>query len=170
MPDPCLVAIACCHANRVTFPAAAGWVSGIKYKPAALQAAQEAQVTAASAERLRLQNLQANASIPKVGALLWDATRMKRAQQIQRWSGVLTQVMGLQVFFDVAIAGKPVGRIVMALFMEAAPRAAENFRQLCTGEKGRVAAASWPAIPFLPLSDATPSDTISVLLKLSVLV
>ena len=44
----------------------------------------------------------------------------------------------LQVFFDVAIAGKPVGRIVMALFMDAAPRAAENFRALCTGEKGVV--------------------------------
>lgn len=42
------------------------------------------------------------------------------------------------VFLDVAIAGKPAGRIEMALFTDVAPRAAENFRQLCTGEKGIV--------------------------------
>jgi peptidyl-prolyl isomerase H (cyclophilin H) len=38
------------------------------------------------------------------------------------------------VFFDVSIAGKPQGRIRMELFNDVAPRAAENFRQFCTGE------------------------------------
>lgn len=41
------------------------------------------------------------------------------------------------VFFDVAIAGSAVGRISIELFDTVAPRAAENFRQLCTGETRR---------------------------------
>jgi peptidyl-prolyl isomerase D len=42
------------------------------------------------------------------------------------------------VFFDVAIKGVHVGRIEMILFADIAPLAAENFRALCTGEKGIV--------------------------------
>jgi cyclophilin family peptidyl-prolyl cis-trans isomerase len=42
------------------------------------------------------------------------------------------------VYFDVEIKENPVGRIEMVLFPDVAPRAAENFRQLCTGESGRV--------------------------------
>eukprot|EP01123_Difflugia_compressa_P001246 TRINITY_DN11422_c0_g1_i1.p1 TRINITY_DN11422_c0_g1~~TRINITY_DN11422_c0_g1_i1.p1 ORF type:complete len:356 (-),score=78.81 TRINITY_DN11422_c0_g1_i1:52-1119(-) len=38
-------------------------------------------------------------------------------------------------FFDMTIGGKPAGRIVMELFPEV-PKTAENFRALCTGEKG----------------------------------
>ncbi|XP_010509169.1 PREDICTED: peptidyl-prolyl cis-trans isomerase CYP22 [Camelina sativa] len=38
------------------------------------------------------------------------------------------------VFFDVSIGGIPAGRIKMELFADIAPRAAENFRQFCTGE------------------------------------
>jgi cyclophilin family peptidyl-prolyl cis-trans isomerase len=34
---------------------------------------------------------------------------------------------------DVAIKGKPAGRIHFVLFTKQSPRAAENFRQLCTG-------------------------------------
>jgi hypothetical protein len=37
------------------------------------------------------------------------------------------------VYFDVAIKGKPAGRIHFVLFTKQSPRAAENFRQLCTG-------------------------------------
>eukprot|EP00878_Enallax_costatus_P025836 GHUV01027673.1.p1 GENE.GHUV01027673.1~~GHUV01027673.1.p1 ORF type:complete len:303 (+),score=56.86 GHUV01027673.1:1296-2204(+) len=42
------------------------------------------------------------------------------------------------VWLDVAIKGKHVGRIHFVLFMKGSPRAAENFRQLCTGEHGVV--------------------------------
>ncbi|KAK4357434.1 hypothetical protein RND71_023044 [Anisodus tanguticus] len=40
------------------------------------------------------------------------------------------------VFLDVSIDGKPAERIVIELFADVVPRTAENFRSLCTGEKG----------------------------------
>lgn len=41
-----------------------------------------------------------------------------------------------KVFFDVAIKGKSAGRIIFKLYSETVPKTAENFRALCTGEKG----------------------------------
>jgi len=41
-----------------------------------------------------------------------------------------------KVFFDMAIGGTPAGRIVMELYADTTPKTAENFRALCTGEKG----------------------------------
>lgn len=40
------------------------------------------------------------------------------------------------VFFDMEVAGRPAGRITMELRADVVPRTAENFRQLCTMEKG----------------------------------
>merc|ERR1719263_2008476 len=40
------------------------------------------------------------------------------------------------VFFDVSAGGKPLCRIIMELRADVVPKTAENFRCLCTGEKG----------------------------------
>ena len=41
-----------------------------------------------------------------------------------------------KVFFDISLDGEPAGRVEMTLFAKTCPRTAENFRCLCTGEKG----------------------------------
>ena len=41
-----------------------------------------------------------------------------------------------RVFFDIQIGTKRMGRIVMELFADVVPKTAENFRCLCTGERG----------------------------------
>jgi len=49
-----------------------------------------------------------------------------------------------RVFFDVTIAGQPAGKIVMELRGDVVPKTAENFRCLCTGEKGTDPASGKP--------------------------
>lgn len=41
-----------------------------------------------------------------------------------------------RVFFDITIGDKAAGRITFELFADVVPKTAENFRALCTGEKG----------------------------------
>ncbi|XP_071771253.1 peptidyl-prolyl cis-trans isomerase A [Centroberyx gerrardi] len=41
-----------------------------------------------------------------------------------------------RVFFDLSADGAPLGRVVMQLDADIVPKTAENFRALCTGEKG----------------------------------
>merc|ERR1712198_364104 len=44
--------------------------------------------------------------------------------------------MTTRVFFDMTADGAPVGKIIMELRNDVTPKTAENFRALCTGEKG----------------------------------
>ena len=41
-----------------------------------------------------------------------------------------------RVYFSVTIGGVPIGKIVFELYNDVVPKTAENFRCLCTGEKG----------------------------------
>merc|ERR1711907_184416 len=50
------------------------------------------------------------------------------------------------VWMDVSIGGKPAGRIVLELFKSVVPKTVENFRALCSGEKGK--ALSYKNSPF----------------------
>eukprot|EP00316_Scyphosphaera_apsteinii_P017641 CAMPEP_0119312368 /NCGR_PEP_ID=MMETSP1333-20130426/26157_1 /TAXON_ID=418940 /ORGANISM="Scyphosphaera apsteinii, Strain RCC1455" /LENGTH=198 /DNA_ID=CAMNT_0007316979 /DNA_START=207 /DNA_END=803 /DNA_ORIENTATION=+ len=48
----------------------------------------------------------------------------------------LPQAQNPMCYFDVTIGGKPAGRLVFELYADVVPKTAENFRCLCTGEKG----------------------------------
>merc|ERR1712058_224460 len=41
-----------------------------------------------------------------------------------------------RVFFDISVEGSPLGRVEFELYSDIVPKTAENFRALCTGEKG----------------------------------
>lgn len=62
----------------------------------------------------------------------------RKQEEAERLSRLKANTTLPLVFFDVAIKGMEVGRIEMALFTDQSPRAAENFRALCTGEMGIV--------------------------------
>ena len=52
-----------------------------------------------------------------------------------------------RVFLDLAIGATPVGRVTIELRADVVPRTAENFRALCTGERG-TSASSGKALTF----------------------
>lgn len=45
-----------------------------------------------------------------------------------------------RVFFGVSVGGQKVGKVVFELYNDVVPKTAENFRALCTGEKGEAKA------------------------------
>ena len=49
-----------------------------------------------------------------------------------------------RVFFDISVSNVSLGRIVIELFNDVAPKTAENFRQLTTGEAGLGATTEKP--------------------------
>ena len=46
-----------------------------------------------------------------------------------------------RTFFELAVGGKPLGKVVFGLFGNALPKTVENFRALCVGDK----------VPLLPV-------------------
>eukprot|EP00892_Ulva_mutabilis_P000604 jgi/Ulvmu1/10544/UM064_0082.1 len=60
------------------------------------------------------------------------------ATEAERLTALRSNTSMPLVFLDVSIKGQPQGRMEFVLFTAEAPRAAENFRQLCTAEAGIV--------------------------------
>merc|ERR1712045_851486 len=55
---------------------------------------------------------------------------------LRLFSYLTTMAPTTRVFFDMTADGAPVGKIIMELRNDVVPKTAENFRALCTGEKG----------------------------------
>merc|ERR1711964_528205 len=49
---------------------------------------------------------------------------------------IINTMATVRVFFDVTADGAPVGKVIMELRADVVPKTSENFRALCTGEKG----------------------------------
>jgi peptidyl-prolyl isomerase D len=80
------------------------------------------------------------------GALFDDAELgRQRAAEAARLAALRDDADLPLVWLDVSVKGSPVGRLTAALFVKDAPRAAENFRQLCTGESAKPSTHGRPA-------------------------
>jgi len=69
-------------------------------------------------------------------AFVTGGNRMVTASSIVRSTRGGMSMANPKVFFDMEVGGKDAGRIVFELRADVAPKTAENFRCLCTGEKG----------------------------------
>jgi cyclophilin family peptidyl-prolyl cis-trans isomerase len=78
--------------------------------------------------------------MPEFGTVLFEGSRrgLKRVDGFENhdFEGRRRAMARPQVFFDITIDGKPSGRITFELFDDVVPKTAENFKALCSHEKG----------------------------------
>jgi len=72
----------------------------------------------------------AAAFAPRTGVAFRAATRSYSRANVSMMAG------NPKVFFDMEVGGEELGRITFELRADVAPKTTENFRALCTGEKG----------------------------------
>jgi peptidylprolyl isomerase len=76
-------------------------------------------------------------SMSEVDRKRWiDSRKQKTTNTNTPTESVVVTMTNPKVFFDITIGDKPAGRIEFELFADVVPKTAENFRALCTGEKG----------------------------------
>jgi peptidylprolyl isomerase len=127
MRAPLLISLSCC--------ASALRLDMLRLAPAILQTgasrAPAPLMETLEEKKARLKAKKAEADAQRAEAATAAAAEQARAHERQA-NAELTSI----VFFDVAIGGEPAGRLTMGLYGGVVPQTAENFRALCTGEKG----------------------------------
>lgn len=73
--------------------------------------------------------------MPPISILYYSSTPFSFTSFIKQLPQLLNIKTMSTTFFDVAANGQPLGRITFKLYADV-PKTAENFRALCTGEKG----------------------------------
>jgi len=79
----------------------------------------------------------------KPSSIAFNPKTTKSTSELKMIGGFISGMFGKKeaevtdtVYFDMSLDGENIGRIEMGLYGGVAPRTCENFKQLCTGEKG----------------------------------
>eukprot|EP00921_Rhytidocystis_pertsovi_P025723 GHVQ01041495.1.p1 GENE.GHVQ01041495.1~~GHVQ01041495.1.p1 ORF type:complete len:234 (+),score=36.56 GHVQ01041495.1:183-884(+) len=64
---------------------------------------------------------------------IYGIVHANAAAEVETLKGPSGETVTAEVYFDIAIDGKPAGRVEMGLFGEVTPLTADNFLQLCKG-------------------------------------
>src|SRR5882724_12788993 len=68
------------------------------------------------------------------GRASWSFILYRQSPLLSRKNIMATELP--RCYLDITADGKPLGRVVVELRSDIVPKTAENFRALCTGEKG----------------------------------
>merc|ERR1711981_845534 len=71
-----------------------------------------------------------------MGTLLPAPSLTSQSSSLSATTPYYSTMATTRVFFDMTADGAPVGKIIMELRADVVPKTSENFRALCTGEKG----------------------------------